>query len=141
LLAHLSLVEFTLEDAPATVNFYEGTTTSADGTAINIRNHNRVSGNDAPAAVITVGPTVTDVGTLLDTRYIPAAGGPVGQAAGLLVAGEHAEWVLGSPTVETKYLWRINNASGGAIDISYHFNGYEPGYPEDGTALDTPLKS
>jgi len=137
---HLTLVEFTIDDGPATALFYENVVTSADGTAVNVRNHNRVNGNDASNAVVTLGPTITDIGDELDIRHIPG-GGPPGQNAGQLVAGEDAEWLLGSPTVETKYMWRLTNQSGGAITIGFHFNGYEPGYPEDATALDTPLQS
>jgi len=125
---HLTLVEFSLDDAPCDVFFYEDVVTSADGTAVNVRNHNRVNANDTSNATVTSGPTITDIGTLLHQRYIPAPSAPGQQAGGLLVTGEDAEWVLGSPTVETKYLWRITNNSGGAITIGYHFNGYEIGY-------------
>ena len=125
---HLVNVEYTMDDSPCMAYFYEGVTTSADGAAANVRNHNRVNANDSSSAVITTGPTVTDVGTLLHQRYIPTAGGPVGQQHGSLVSGEDNEWVIGSPTVETKYMWRFTNNSGGAINVGYHFNGYEIGY-------------
>lgn len=125
-IGHMTTVEFSLDDAPVTASFYEDVTTSADGTAANVQNHNRIVGG-SPAAVITVGPTVTDLGTLLHTRYIPSAGAPGQQPAGQLVEGETREWVIGSSTAPIKYMWRVTNNSGGAIDIGYHFNGYEIG--------------
>lgn len=129
--SHMTAVEFAIEDAPVTLSFYEGTTASADGTAANSRNHNRVSPNDTPAAVMTTGPTVTDVGTLLHTSFVPSTGAGQGnRSTGALVLGADAEWILGSPVAETTYLIRMNNGSGGTIDIGYHFNSYEPGYPD-----------
>lgn len=128
-MGHVTLLEFTVQNAPITVTMYEGTTTSADGTPTNARNHNRVNGNDTPGIATTTQPTVTGLGTLLDERYVPDIGGPPGVSHGLLVAGADAEWVLGSPDVETTYLWRLTNNSGGAIDLGYHFNGYQLGYP------------
>lgn len=122
---HVILVEFAADDAPLDILFYEGTTTSDDGTAVNIRNHNRVGTPDDGASLMTVGPTVTDLGTLLHSRYIPAPSAPGGQPAGQLVTGEDGEWVLGHPALERTYLWRVTNNSGGAINIGYHFNGYQ----------------
>jgi len=136
-IGHMILVEFTLEDAPCMVTFHENTTTSDDGTECNIRNHNRIAGtanSDATAVVATFGPTVTAAGDILDSRYVPSVGGLGGQTAGMLVAGEDAEWVIGSPTEETTYMWRLTNNSGGAIDLGYHFNGYQIGYPAKSTS-------
>jgi len=124
-IGHLTNVEYQLENAPCSVEFYENVVTSADGTAANVQNHNRIS-SVTPGAVITLGPTITDIGDLLHERYIPDAGGPVGQSAGQLVAGEDNEWVIGNTGTPNKYLWRLTNNSGGAIDVGYHFNGYEP---------------
>lgn len=121
-LGHLANVEYTMDDAPCTVEFFEGTTVSAAGVAANVVNHNRVATPRTPGAIITVGPTVTDVGTVLHERYIPAGGSPGGQPSGKLVEGEDAEWVMGNGDI---YLWRITNNSGGTITIGYHFNGYE----------------
>jgi len=47
-----------------------------------------------------------------------------------LVGGEHQEWILGHPTLEKTYLWRITNNSGAAITMGYHFNGYGPDYDD-----------
>ena len=123
---HLTFMEYSVGDSPCDVFFYEGTTVSADGTAANVRNHNR-SASDTSNTGIYTGPTVTDVGTLLHTRYIPGAAAP-GQSSGTMVAGEDAEWVLGNATSATNYMWRITNNSGGAIKLSFHMNGYEIGY-------------
>ena len=124
---HLTNVEFQLDDGPCKVDFYENVVTSADGATALISNHNRLSAVTA-GAVISIGPTITDIGDLLHTRHIPAGPSQGGQASGMLVPGEDNEWIIGdiigSPV---KYLWRITNNSGGAITIGYHFNGYEPG--------------
>ncbi|GAG11113.1 unnamed protein product [marine sediment metagenome] len=127
-IGHFTFVEFALDDSPVTVEFFEDVTVSADGTEVNVHNHNRLSSNTPSGATMFTGPTVTDTGTLLHTRYIPSAGAPGNQPAGRLVSGEDAEWVIGSVTADINYLWRITNNSGGAISIGYHFNGYLIGY-------------
>ena len=123
-IGHLTNVEYQLDDAPCTVEFYENVVTSADGAAAMVVNHNRIS-STTPNAVITTGPTITDIGDLVHVRHIPAAGSAGGQPAGQLIVGEDHEWVIGNTGTPNKYLWRITNNSGGAIDIGYHFNGYE----------------
>ena len=125
---HMTVVEYSLGDTPVTISFHEGVTTSADGAAVNIRNHNRVNANDASTVAMTSGPTVTDLGTTLHERFIPDTGGPPGQGGGLLVSGEDDEWVLGDPSAETTYLWRLTNDTGAAIKLGFHFNGYQVGY-------------
>ena len=124
---HVIQVEFALDDAPCTVEFFEGSTASADGTAVNIRNHNRIA-SDPTVDLMFEGPTLTGDGTLLLTRYIPSPASAGGQAAGQLVSGDDFEWILGHPTLERTYLWRVTNNSGGAITMGYHFNGYQIGY-------------
>ena len=126
---HVVLVEFAPSDAPLDVFLYEDTTVSADGTAVNIRNHNRTAA-DPTVDLMFVGPTVTGVGTLLHQQYIPSTGALGGQSAGQIVGSDDQEWILGSPTTEKLYMWRVTNNSGGAIDIGYHFNGYRVGYTE-----------
>lgn len=126
-IGHMLLVEFAMADAPVDIFFYENTVVSADGVPVNVHNHNRVSSIVSAAGIFT-GPTVTDVGDLLHSRFIPSPAATGGQAAGTMVSGENAEWILGSPTAEKIYLWRLTNNSGGAIKLSYHLNGYQIGY-------------
>jgi len=125
-ITHLTAAGLSLEDTPVNLEWYEGTTVSADGTAINVRNHNRVNGNDSFNIAITKDPTITDVGTLLHTDYIPTTA--TGPNAGALISHADVEWLIGSPTIATAYLLRITNNTGALLDIGYHFNGYEVGY-------------
>ena len=128
-IGHLVLVEYALEDTPVDITFYEDVTVSADGTPVNIRNHNRVVANDTSGASMYEGPTITDLGTKLYERYIPNQG--IGASGGAtLVAGGDREWVIGHPTEAKTYVWRLTNNSGGIIDTSYHLSGYEIGYEE-----------
>lgn len=129
-IGHMTVVEFALDDAPCQATLYENVVTSADGTPARIRNHNRVSGSDTSPTTMFTGPTITDIGDILHERYIPSPGATGGQAAGSLVTGEDAEWVLGSPTVATEYMWRMTNNSGGAITIGFHMNGYGLSYED-----------
>ena len=115
---HLTNVEYTFDDTPVLIEFYEGTTFSAAGTASLVVNKNRLAAATAPGAVITENPTVTSPGTLIHQRYVPSGGNKVG----ILVPGEQLEWVLGNGT---DYMWRVTNNTNGPIDIGYHFNGYE----------------
>jgi hypothetical protein len=103
---------------------YEATTTSADGSANGEMNVNRNSSN-TPDNVLTLGPTVTGVGTLIHTNWIPPTGSGVGSAAGVLDVQLGEEWIL-KPS--TKYLFRVTNESGGAIDLRYEFVWYELNY-------------
>jgi hypothetical protein len=123
-IGHLTNIEITLDDAPVTITFHEDVTVSADGTEKTVRNHNRLVGDNGPGAQFFEQPTVTGTGTLLHERYIPSPAAPGATAAGSLVKGEDHEWIIGSPTEQTQYLWRVTNNSGGAITIGYHFNGY-----------------
>lgn len=119
-IGHFITIEFAIDDGPALIQFYENPTVSADGTAKSVINHNRVYGLDPPTSSFFEQPTVTDVGDLLHTRYIPAGGNKQGQ----LVEGEGTEWVIGDLDVQTQYLWRLTNNGNSAIDVGYHFNGY-----------------
>jgi len=124
---HLFGLEYTLQDGGGRFYFYEGTTTSDDGTAVNIRNHNRLIGIDAQTVIVTRDPVVTDVGTELHTRYIPqdTSGGGSQKSTGISIFNRDEEWVMGHPTIETTYMWRYTNNSGGSVDMSFHFNGYQ----------------
>lgn len=117
---HMTLVEFQMEDGPVDIALYENTTFSAAGTAVNVKNHNRLSTRTA-GITMTHTPTITGVGDVVTQRYIPAGGGPPGQEAGTLVRGEDSEWILGNGV---DYLWRLTNNSGVAIDVGFHLDGY-----------------
>jgi len=104
---------------------YEGTTTSADGSAVDSFNTNRNSSN-TPDVVLTSAPTVTDVGTLVHTTWLaPTSTGTGLSANGFVGEGPGEEWVL-APS--TKYLVRITNNSGATIAYRYEFLWYEIAY-------------
>jgi hypothetical protein len=116
---HIQKIVFHLEGAPMDVAVYEGTTTSADGTAVTTKNTNRNSAL-TPDAVLTHTPTITGDGALMHDRYIPTAGKDVGQLAGSLFE----EWILAA---DTKYLIRLSNDTGAIADLSYEVLWYEIG--------------
>lgn len=97
---------------------YEAPTTSADGSAIAVRNRNRFSVNVATTLAFS-GPTVTGVGTLLAEAVLP--GGVKGQTTGSAGRG-FDEWIF-SPA---DYLVRLTNLSGGGTPASININFYEP---------------
>lgn len=122
-IGHLTTGEFTFDEGPVDLKFYENVTTTSDGTAANVRNHNRISRQDTAGAVITVAPVapVVSVDNLLFDKYYPA----LGNKQGLMVSDADSEWIIGAISVEQKYLWRITNNNNGAITIGYEFAGYE----------------
>ena len=127
-IGHMTTVEWTIDDAPVDIMFYENVLVSADGTPLTARNHNRIyaaANGDIPGTTLFLDPTVTDVGDLIHDRYIPSAGGTGSNQVGRLVEGEDDEWVLGNGV---NYMWRMTNNSGGPITAAYHFNGYVIGY-------------
>jgi hypothetical protein len=103
------------------VLIYEDTVTSDDGATNGELNVNRNS-SITPSTVLTLGPTVTDIGTLLHTNWIPPTGAGVGARSGVLDVGNGEEWLL-KPA--TKHLLRVTNNSGGSIDLRYEFVWYE----------------
>jgi hypothetical protein len=116
---HIQKIVFHIEGAPMDVEVFEGTTTSADGTAVTTKNTNRNSAL-TPDAVLTHTPTVTGDGESMHDRYIPTAGKDTGQIAGSL----YEEWILAA---DTKYLIRLTNNSGAIADLSYEVMWYEIG--------------
>lgn len=100
------------------IEFYEGATTTADGTAINLFNRNRNSAT-TPDIVLTHTPTISGDGTIVHPDYIP--GGQKKKATG----GEDGfddELVL-KPS--TKYLLRVTNESGANAIVAIAFDWYE----------------
>jgi hypothetical protein len=85
---------------------YGGTTVSADGAALASISKNREDVGTAQTIVYDT-PTVTGVGTLLLTQYVP--GGTRGTAAG--GGWSEPEWILAP---DTNYLIRITNRAGGS---------------------------
>ena len=123
---HLRAWAYSLEDGPCNFTLYEGTTTSDDGTALTSTNNNRNSTN-APNAVWTHTPTISGVGTaILENHYVPDPGGGfLSGSPGTNFSDVSEEWIL-KPS--TKYLLRLTNNSGGAIDGSVYIVHYELGY-------------
>jgi len=100
------------------IAFYEGVTTSSDGTALAEYNQKRDSANIA-TVVATHTPTVTDLGTRLLSEFQP--GGTTGQSQG---GGQFSprEWILAG---STKYLVRGINRAGNAQPMGIVCQWYE----------------
>lgn len=122
---HFRKADLELGDGPCDAYLYEGTTTSDDGTALNTYNRNRNSSN-VSGTVLTSGPTISDVGTLIHDRYFGDTGGVWTRVS---VHGDATgeEWVL-APS--TKYLLRITNNSGVTIVVNYQLMHYEISYTQ-----------
>lgn len=100
----------------AKLEFYEGTTVSANGTALNIANFNRLSPKTAFTEVFS-DPTVTDDGTrLLLERFVP--GGTRRNADGA-TTGFDDQWRL---AFDTNYLVRVTNQSGAPSTLALVVN-------------------
>ncbi len=115
---HFRKLVVTFDDGPVTIEFFEGTTVSADGVAASVINNNRMSSN-VPLTGVFTGPTVTDPGTSLGALAEP--GGPA-SAEGPEI-GE--ELILAS---NTNYMVRITNGAAGAIQTSIKLGFYEISY-------------
>lgn len=103
----------------ATIEFFEGTTVSANGTAVSTPNKNRNSTTTATMQVYS-GSTVTSNGTLLASRHILSVGGGAHIEGG--EANVSSEWLL---KPNTNYMFKITNSSGSAIALSASFYFYE----------------
>lgn len=120
---HIRQTGVRVGDTPCTVHFFEGPTTSANGTALAVYNRNRNSDNTNDVTIY-VGPTVSDDGTELVRRLLPASGGFF-TPGGASIQGFSEEWIL-APS--TDYLVRVTNESGAAIDLTVDILWYEIGY-------------
>lgn len=104
----------------ATLEVFEDTTTSANGTAITPSNHNR-SSSKVFGGTVTHTPTITANGTqLAGTHFIPAgqkvkASGGSGEFPGELILG-----------LNKKYLFKLTNISGVAKPCSLSIEAYQP---------------
>jgi hypothetical protein len=122
---HLNRIRATVGKGDCTVQLYESTTVSDNGDLVTPRNTNRNSSN-TPSTLLLSDPTVTGVGDLLHTTWIPPTATGVGQTAdGVSNAEFGEEWVL-KPS--TNYLIRITNNSGVTIDVDLELLWYEIGY-------------
>lgn len=97
------------------IGLYEGTTVSANGTALTIVNRNRMSEKN-PTMLLYTGPTVSDAGTLLDYNIVGS-----GKSFGGRTRGEQ-ELVL---KPGTDYLFNIENAGVGALWVDWNYDWYE----------------
>ncbi len=97
---------------------YEAPTLGAGGSPAVVRNANRTSG-DAGAPTVSVGQTISAVGTLLSDHVVP--GGTGGNAGGTST-NRDGEIIL---KAETSYLFRVTNKKGNDSDISLNLLSYE----------------
>ena len=120
--AHLQNTDFSFGRGDIDVQIYEGTTTSADGSALSLFNTNRNS-SKTPLTAVYTGPTVSAAGTLIHTAWIPPTATGTGLSAnGFVQGGTGEEWEL-QPS--TKYLVRLTNNSGATIDFRHEWLFYE----------------
>lgn len=105
------------------VYYYEGVTVSANGTAADLINKNRLSSVSSGCAIY-YGPTVTGTGTQLPSTLLAAGVGNNlgGQApAGGFDGSFDSEIIL---KASTKYLIRVTNRAGAAIPIAVNVSFY-----------------
>lgn len=107
---HLRHFNATIDQGAGTVHVYEGATASSPGTPNGISNLNRNSAN-TPSLVITLAPTITVQGTIIDTRMITG----VKKEGGSGDEGYPHEWILKQGT---NYVIRVTNNSGATSDIN-----------------------
>jgi hypothetical protein len=125
---HVQQMSLTFGRGDIDVVAYEGTTVSADGSALTIQNVNRNSSN-TPNLELYASPTVTTPGTEIFRLWSPPTGTGTGQSAnGISGVGQGSEWVLQGNGGGTNYLVSITNNSGVSIDWSYEFTWYELDY-------------
>jgi len=119
---HLQRVNFDFGDGDIDIQTYHSSTTSAPGTTLANLNTNRNSSKTA-GAVLSFGPTVTGIGTLMHTAWAPPTATGNGQsAAGISDIENGEEWIL-APS--SKYIIRVTNGSGSEIEYRYEFLWYE----------------
>jgi len=108
----------------ATIDWFEGTTFSAAGTAITPANRNRQSANVA-RGTWTHTPTLTADGTSLFSTYI--LGGTGGNATGGST-GIFEEWILDQSQT---YLLRLTNISGLVKVATLNIDFYDPSFEQE----------
>lgn len=95
------------------IKIYEGVTTSNDGTGLTEFNRNSAT---AATTVVSYTPTVTDTGTLIRTKHLGAGKTAGGESRDL------SEIILKQ---NTKYLYRITNATTSVNYITFILSWYE----------------
>jgi len=124
---HFQRLHFDFGRGDIDILSYEDTLVSGNGSDLTslIFNQNRES-TTTPLLAMYGAPTVTDVGTLLHTSWIPPTGTGTGQSAdGISGGGNGEEWLL---KPNSKYLIRITNNSGATIDYRWEIVFYEPDF-------------
>ena len=119
-------VHLSLGKGDVDIQVYEDSTTSAAGSALPVLNVNRNS-TITPGTVLTFGPTVTGIGTLVHTEWAPPTAAGIGQTASGIdsAGGKGEEWIL-KPSA--KYIIRLTNNSGETISYQWDMSWYEPDY-------------
>lgn len=113
---HLRVARFTAESAPADILLYENTLVSSNGTLLTIYNKNRAHSN-TPNASLSIRPTITNNGTLLDSHML------VGEKqAGGLAPETSVEWILKPSTL---YLLKYVNRGLNNTKVLAHISFYE----------------
>jgi hypothetical protein len=102
----------------ANVDIYEGTTYTANGTAVTIYDRNRTTANASTATSFHT-PTVLVLGTDIFDGFCP--GGSKQSAMGS-VRSNGQEWIFKK---STDYLIRVTNVSAGNADYSIEVEWYE----------------
>jgi len=110
---HFRSFTVTSDGGPNDVDFYEGTTVSANGTLITPRNNNRNLPDNAELLVYD-SPTVTDDGLSLEPILIPGT-----KQSGSFGSEASNEWILKQDEV---YMIRIVNNTVGSGSSSFTIN-------------------
>jgi hypothetical protein len=120
--AHLIKYEWDTTGAPCTLGIYEGPfTVENSGTVYSWNNCDRDSSNVTSVGItVAASVTTTSSSTLIETHLIQGA-----KQTGGTIEGAAIEWVL-KQSVETQYLYRLTNNSGGAISIGFFIFNIEP---------------
>lgn len=110
---HFRNITVSSDGGPFDVDFYEGTTVSANGAAIAAYNNNR-NATTVPGLLVYDTPTITADGILLEPILIPGT-----KQSGSLGSDSSNEWILKE---NTKYLIRITNNTTGAGTSRFTIN-------------------
>jgi len=102
-----------------TLEMFEGSTASSNGTPLVLTNRNRLSSNTADGTVYSE-PTVTGDGTAIYKTLIIGGSGP--KSTGGISAGGYEEYIFNPGEA---YLVRITNMAGNNQPLSLELNFYE----------------